>query len=95
MDLFPHRSKHIGQEIAQDRSLLLVMGQNHQRYICENFPDQCHKVFLLGDFSKAQPGKDVEDPIGQPVDAYRKSYRHIHEAITGLVQWLVTERAKG
>ncbi len=53
-----------------EADLVLVMAQNHKSYIHKEFPVQAHKVYLLSEM--AGPSKDISDPMGQPIDAYRQ-----------------------
>ena len=62
-----------------EADLVLVMAQSHKTYIHEKFPDHAHKAHLLSEMSGS--AKDVADPMGQPIEAYRRALCEIDDLL--------------
>lgn len=54
--------------------LILVMGEEHERFISTLYPPAKDRIITLG----------VEDPIGRPIESYQKCYESIREKISGV-----------
>ena len=68
IDLSAHRSRQLTRQMIQAADLILVMEQGHASAITARVPDVEDKVMLFGQLTGS--GADVEDPYGQPLDAY-------------------------
>lgn len=69
LDITPHRSRRVTQEMMDNYDLILVMVANHKEPLLLEFPEYGHKVYLLSEM--VGEAWDVEDPVGQPLEEYR------------------------
>lgn len=56
-----HASRRLTRDIAEGADLILAMGQDHRRFILEEFPELSRRAFLLGQaarhLAQAAPGR--------------------------------------
>ncbi len=71
IDLSGHQSRPLGKAEAVESDMILTMTQRHKEMILKKLPDLAGKVFLFSEFA-GMGQEDVEDPIGQPLEAYRR-----------------------
>ena len=71
-DLTGHQSQPLSKPLVLDSDLILTMTLKHKEMITKKMPDLAAKVFTLSELA-GQGTADVEDPVGQPLDAYRKA----------------------
>ncbi len=50
-----HASRRLTRDIAAGADLILAMGQEHRRYILEEFPQLSRRAFLLGQAARHLP----------------------------------------
>ena len=86
LDIGSHRTRHIDRDIIGWADIILVMADMHKRYILEHFPDAKHKVHLLTEFV-GEKG-DVLDPIGCPIETYRRCAEQISPLIDKMLKRL-------
>ncbi|MCC9599907.1 Sua5/YciO/YrdC/YwlC family protein [Stieleria sp. JC731] len=67
LDLTGHASQPLGDEIMNVADLVLTMTRAHRAAILAAWPEMHDRVFTL-----RRDGGDITDPIGMPVDSYRK-----------------------
>ena len=84
------RSKPLTKELAREADIILAMAQAHKLFITQNMPEFKEKVFLYKEFAGInQESQDIQDPIGAPLDLYRKVKEEIKRATL-----LIIERIK-
>ena len=88
-----HLSQTLSQELIESSDLIIAMTRAHKRFILEiseNPEQDAKKVHLLMDFSSRWDffGVDVEDPIGQPLWAYRSCMEMMRDPMQRLVEVL-------
>jgi len=88
MDLTPHRSRMLTQEIVDQSELIVVMTSGHKRDILDQWPEAAPKVRVITEFSVSGKAVDVADPIGLSTHVYRKTRDQIDEAISDLILYL-------
>jgi protein-tyrosine-phosphatase len=71
LDIRPHRSRSVTQEMVDNYDLILVMVANHKESLLVEFPEYGHKIYLLSEM--VGESWDVEDPVGQPIEEYRET----------------------
>ena len=87
-DLSAHRARHTDPTLLQDADLILVMERYHLDHVLRNIPRSHHsRVHLL------HPD-GIEDPIGQPIEFYRRVAAKIEEAVAGFVDDFLSEVAQ-
>ena len=61
--------------------LILVMSQAHRQFILERLPEAKDKVYLFKEFARTDDtGKEVADPMGQPLLFYKSVKEEIKRA---------------
>lgn len=88
-----HRSTQLVTSMVYDQDLVIVLAQNHYFYLIDALPAMKHKIFLLKDYGKNGVFEDVEDPIGQDLDFYRRCYAEIEKEIDRFLSDLI-DKAK-
>ncbi|MCX2981314.1 hypothetical protein EYC98_10605 [Halieaceae bacterium IMCC14734] len=87
IDLGPSASSILDRDMLQGADVVLVMEVSHIKQIEQQYPDQCHKVFLLG-LMKQQAGADnceIADPYGKVSKAYENCFNEISDSIGNIV----------
>jgi protein-tyrosine phosphatase len=72
IDLSYHESQPLGAQIVRHADLIWAMTRAHRQAILAQWPEASGRVHLL-----SMDGQDVSDPIGGPVDQYRRSAEQI------------------
>jgi len=67
LDLTHHESQPLSERIVRFADLILTMTRGHRDTILEHFPDAEPRVHLI-----SRGRGDVADPIGGPLDLYRR-----------------------
>jgi protein-tyrosine-phosphatase len=70
VDISGHVSQPLTKSLVVENDLILTMTGKHKEMILKKMPDLESKVRLLSEFAEAGL-KDVEDPVGQPLEKYR------------------------
>jgi protein-tyrosine-phosphatase len=70
-DISSHQSQPLGKALVTESDLILTMTGKHRDMIVKKMPDLAPKVRLLSEFA-GEGDADLEDPVGQPVEEYRK-----------------------
>ncbi len=89
IDLTPHRSRLLTQELADGAELIAAMTDGHIREIRMWFPAAGGKARLLAGFGrKAAAGRDIADPIGCSAAVYREIRDEIDAALLDMILFL-------
>lgn len=88
IDLTPHRSRRVTQELLDTATLVVVMTTAHAVEVGLRFPEARDRVYLLKSFGTRMPGEDIMDPIGQSVAGYRLTRDEIAAALPDLIAYL-------
>ena len=70
VDISAHQSQPLSKTLVMESDLILTMTGKHKEMIVKKMPALESKVSLLSEFAGAGT-QDVEDPVGQPIEAYR------------------------
>jgi protein-tyrosine-phosphatase len=76
IDISAHQSQPLSKALILESSLILTMTDKQKESILRKMPELVDKVNLLSDFA-GKGVEDVEDPVGQPVEVYRKIFTQI------------------
>lgn len=79
VDLSGHRASRLTPEAVREADLVLVMTGSHREYVKKLVPQAAGKVFTLAEY--AGDAGDVPDPIGQPVESYRRCAQRLRDLI--------------
>lgn len=88
IDIFAHLSRSLTAAILDKNDLVLVMEKAHLEFIEKHFPAAASKTYLLGDFSPRDTGKDIDDPVGMPIEFYRAAFDRISKCVDMFLIWL-------
>lgn len=91
ISLDSHRSRRLSPEMVSRADVILVMTRAHLLRIRRAHPEEASKTFLLSGFPEPWPrGRQIDDPIGRPLEVYRKT----REAIKAPLGTLCKEISK-
>ena len=93
IDLSGHRSSSLSDEMIREADLILVMERAHKEAILRHSGGAADKTYLLTEFGRRRSEEklvdpDIPDPIGKPLDFYRKVFDIIREGIERTVKKL-------
>lgn len=69
------RSRRVSRMLLSEFNLILVMERAHKDTLWAAFPDLAGRILTLCELTGA-PG-DIDDPVGQPIEAYELTARKI------------------
>ncbi len=97
IDVSNHRSSPLSNEMIREADLILVMEQAHKENILSRLPSAQDKVHLLTEFGRQQledklVKPDIPDPIGKPLEFYRKVFDIIRESVARTIKKLEEEQ---
>jgi protein-tyrosine phosphatase len=72
LDLSGHESQPLTDTLVRSADLMIAMTRSHRHAILAEWPEAAGRVKLL-----CKSGSDVADPIGGPVEAYRRCAEQI------------------
>ena len=93
LDVSGHVSTQVTPEMIRESGLVLVMEQGHKDYLMRMATEKDRKIFLLKEYAGEKDGLDIDDPIGQPEEVYRKTSREIREYINRILPKLIEKRS--
>jgi tRNA threonylcarbamoyl adenosine modification protein (Sua5/YciO/YrdC/YwlC family) len=85
-DLSGHESQPLTEALVRQADLILTMTAAHRDAIVGQFPETGGRVAML-----APDRRDVIDPIGGPLETYRKCARQIHGHLVARMDTLSAE----
>lgn len=91
IDISSHRSQAVNAKLLNDADLILVMEPPHRDRLLEWLPEAGDKIDFLktvGRKPASQQETQLADPVGCPIDSYRKCVQEIEDSLAGLVHWL-------
>ena len=88
IDIRQHRSSVLSQNMVMSQDIILVMETRHALAVSDLCPSRGARVYLLGEFSAEDPGQEIDDPIGMPIDFYRRSFETLRSCLDRFVAWL-------
>lgn len=80
LDLTPHRSNGISRFLVDSSDVIFVMAPMHRTEILRISPESENKIVLLGEWLNT-PKEEIDDPIRQSMDFYRRVTEEIDEAL--------------
>jgi len=88
VDLGPHHSRLLTDELIDGATIILAMTNAHIWEIKTRFPGARDRVHLLGAFNRRNPNRDILDPIGGNAEIYQKTMGEISDCLGGLIEYL-------
>jgi protein-tyrosine-phosphatase len=71
VDISSHQTQPLSKTLVMESDLILTMTDKHKEMILKKMPALLDKVSLFSEFAGAGT-EDIEDPVGQTVEIYRK-----------------------
>ena len=87
LDLTAFRSRELTGELVRAAELILVMEPIHRKIILEQWPEAAEKVRFLVSYDTI-PSREVPDPIGASLEAYKHGAEQIRRCVEGLLDEL-------
>jgi len=84
IDLNHHRSQQVSEKLLAESDIILVMEDWHKTQLLKEFPAYADKVCLIRERAGLQG--DVDDPVGLPLDEYRKTADELQSLIITIFQ---------
>lgn len=91
IDIKSHRARQISRDLVRRSNLILTMEKMHFDMVRSSLLFNKSRVKLLTHFGPSHMAPEVEDPYGQPLEAYQKCLKVLHPCINGVIRWLVSE----
>ena len=85
VDISAHRSSAVNLERIRRSDLILVMSNSHRDRIIQIEPMATKKVRLLGEFEPNAKKVEIDDPVGQSLEVFRKCAERIFAAMKGVM----------
>lgn len=83
IDLESHRSKRISSKLVDESRLILTMTRTHKMQVLTAYPQAQGKVYTLKEFAGEEGyNKDISDPFGMSLKAYKACAAEIRESLT-------------
>lgn len=97
IDISQHCSTPLTDEMLEQSDIILVMAKHHREHILRRKSTSENKVYLLSEFGRMEPEKelvdpDIPDPIGQSLEFYRRVFDIIQEGLLRVVKKLEEEK---
>ena len=86
IDISKIRSRSFTRQIADDADYIFAMTHSHVAQIAGRFPQALEKTFLMNEFLDG--GCDIDDPYGQPIEAYQRASAAIEKALPSILEFL-------
>lgn len=68
-----HRTQELTPDLTRWADLILAMEFRHYEYVLQFAPEAVPKIFLLKEYKRNTRYNEVADPVGQDLEAYRRS----------------------
>jgi RpiB/LacA/LacB family sugar-phosphate isomerase len=90
LDLTRFRSAMLRAEMVQRADFIFTMTRQQQETLQTLYPQAAEKTFILREFEDVAPGlsKDIQDPIGMPLAAYRRTRDQIEKALDKVIEFI-------
>lgn len=94
LDLASHRARLLNETLVAGTDLILILARGHRKKVQVLGGDA--KTSLLGEFAGLSgDAAEVPDPVGGPLEGYRKAADQIEEMARAVARRLAKERSGG
>lgn len=93
VDLEPHLSRALTRDLVERAAIIVAMTAAQAAEVRRRYPSARDRVHLLGSFSAARPGLDIQDPVGCTRETYRRTLEDISGCMDNLIAFLKSCRA--
>ena len=91
VDLRPHRSQPVTQELLHASQWIVVMTESHREQLLHLYPAAAPRLRLLKSFGFSEAFGDIPDPIGGSIEVYRTVRNQIESALSDLILFLMEQ----
>ncbi len=88
IDIGGHRARLIDRDIARSADLILTMERTHVHLVQPLLKWRQAPPRLISEFNPQVATRDIDDPYGREIDAYRECIRTLRPCIKGVILWL-------
>ncbi len=91
IDISHHLSQFLTDPIMENADYIFGMTAQHVEVMKRAYPEHADRVYLLKEFAHSDEDPfdaNVDDPIGQDVNAYEACFLEIERAIKGVLEKL-------
>ena len=81
LNISTHQTTSLSKEVIEEANLILVMSEEHRRFILDVELGAEGKVFLLKEFAGYKKDLHIRDPFRLPYRVYQKVAGEIKEAL--------------
>ncbi|HMO51961.1 MAG TPA: ribose 5-phosphate isomerase B [Kiritimatiellia bacterium] len=94
IDARGHRSRPLTRDLVRGADLIVAMTERHRQDVLRLDPAAAGRTFLMTGFGAADRIRDIPDPIGSPLDVYRRTRDILDAAMADVILYLMeNERA--
>lgn len=93
VDIGSHRARLLNKDMILSADLILAMEHHHLKTIKSAFLFPRTPVRLLGGFDPLEGPEEVDDPYGEPLEAYMRAAKRILTCLPGAIEE-ITKRVK-
>lgn len=88
IDISNHQTSPLTKNLVEMADIIFVMTQWHKLEVIGLLEEPGKEVYLVKEFTKKSPNNelDIQDPIGKPVEVYRKCRDELKECIPGILR---------
>ena len=95
VDIAAHYSQLLRTPLVEAADFIFTMTRQQQDTIQTLYPMAAEKTFLLREFEDSEViGKDVADPIGQPLEVYRRTRDQIKRTLPSIIEFIKQTSAR-
>jgi RpiB/LacA/LacB family sugar-phosphate isomerase len=89
IDISRHLSQSLRVTSLEQADLIFTMTRQQQDAIQAIYPAATEKTFVVREFENAEViGRDISDPIGQPLEVYRRTRDQIRAALPSILDFV-------
>lgn len=90
-----HQSQPVTRELLKASELIVTMTDRHRQDLIRLDPSSASKIRLMTSFGTGGEARDIPDPIGLPLDIYRRTRDILEASVADLILTLLEqERAE-
>lgn len=88
IDISDHQTKPLTRELVESADIVFVMTQWHKLEVIGLLEKPGKEVYLIREFDPDVSSEDIDipDPIGKPINIYRKCRDEIKKCVPGIVK---------
>jgi RpiB/LacA/LacB family sugar-phosphate isomerase len=94
VDISGFSSQSLNSRLVEEANYIFTMTRQQQDAIQTFYPATAEKVFTVREFEETEISeRDISDPIGQPLDVYRRTRDQIRGALPSILTFIVQAEA--